>query len=49
VAWFRSELQRQWPTIRRWLWRLAIAAIILSLIGWFSAPTVSPLMCKIYG
>jgi hypothetical protein len=33
----------------RWVWRLGIAAAILSLIGYFSHPAVSPLMCKIYG
>jgi hypothetical protein len=31
------------------LWRIAVAAAILSLIGLLSSPTVSPLMCKIYG
>ncbi len=34
--------------LRRWLIRIAIAAAALSLIGYFSSPTVSPLMCKIY-
>ncbi|WP_124962439.1 hypothetical protein [Sulfurisoma sediminicola] len=29
--------------------RLAIAAAILSAIGYLSNPTVSPLMCKVYG
>jgi len=29
--------------------RLAIAAAVLSVIGYFSNPTVSPLMCKVYG
>jgi len=33
----------------RWIWRIAIAVAILSAIGYFSSPTVSPLMCKIYG
>jgi hypothetical protein len=37
------------PTLRRWIWRLAIAAAILSLIGLLSTPAVMPLMCKIYG
>ncbi|MDX9995654.1 MAG: hypothetical protein RBS28_10050 [Rhodocyclaceae bacterium] len=37
------------PGIKRWLWRIAIASAILSLIGLTSHPTVSPLMCKIYG
>jgi hypothetical protein len=41
------------PTVRRqllaWAWRIGIAAAILSLIGYFSSPSVSPLMCKIYG
>jgi len=36
-------------TLRRWIWRLALAAAILSLIGLFSNPAVMPLMCKIYG
>jgi hypothetical protein len=31
------------------VWRLAITAAILSAIGYFSHPAVSPLMCKIYG
>jgi hypothetical protein len=29
--------------------RLAIAAAMLSTIGYFSNPAVSPLMCKVYG
>jgi hypothetical protein len=33
--------------LRRWLWRIAIA--VLSTIGYFSNPSVSPLMCKVYG
>ena len=37
---------RRWRT---WLWRLALIAGILSLIGWMSDPVFSPLMCKIYG
>jgi len=31
------------------LWRIAIAAAILSLIGLTTHPAVTPLMCKIYG
>jgi hypothetical protein len=37
------------PALKRWIWRLAIAAAILSLIGLFTNPAVMPLMCKIYG
>lgn len=33
----------------RWAIRIAIAVAILSTIGYFSNPSVSPLMCKIYG
>jgi hypothetical protein len=32
-----------------WARRLAFAAAILSAIGYFSNPPVSPLMCKVYG
>jgi hypothetical protein len=32
-----------------WLLRLAVAAGLLSLIGYFSHPSISPLMCKVYG
>ena len=35
--------------LRHWLIRIAIAVAVLSLIGYFSNPSVSPLMCKIYG
>jgi hypothetical protein len=35
--------------VRRWLWRLLIAAAILSAIGYFSPQSAIPLMCKIYG
>jgi len=35
--------------VRAWAWRIGIAAAILSLIGYVSSPSVSPLMCKIYG
>ena len=37
------------PVVRRWLWRIAIASAILSLIGLSSHPSVSPLLCKVYG
>ncbi len=37
------------PALQRWIWRLTIAAIILSLIGLLTTPAVMPLMCKIYG
>jgi len=37
------------PVLQRWIWRLAIATAILSLIGLLSNPAVMPLMCKIYG
>jgi hypothetical protein len=37
------------PAARRWLLRIAFVAALLSLIGLLSSPTVSPLMCKIYG
>ena|GEM_PF-1961083 len=37
------------PALFRWLFRIAVAAAILSLVGWFSRQSVSPLMCKIYG
>ncbi|MRR51584.1 MAG: hypothetical protein EG825_11820 [Rhodocyclaceae bacterium] len=41
---------RPWPTWARWTLRLALAAALLSLIGYFSGPAgVSPLLCKIYG
>lgn len=35
--------------LRRWLIRIAIAVALLSLVGYFSNPSVSPLMCKVYG
>ena len=35
--------------LRRWLWRIAITVTVLSTIGHFSNPSVSPLMCKVYG
>jgi len=36
-------------TLRRWFWRLAVAAAILSVIGYFSPRSALPLMCKIWG
>ena len=42
-------MNKRWATWLKWARRLAIAAAILSLIGYFSNPTVSPLMCKVYG
>jgi len=33
----------------QWAWRLGIAAALLSTVGYFSTPAVTPLMCKIYG
>lgn len=36
-------------SLKRWLWRLSAAAVLLSLIGLASHPAISPLMCKIYG
>ncbi len=35
--------------LMHWTWRLLVAATILSTIGYFSTPAVTPLMCKIYG
>jgi hypothetical protein len=35
--------------LRRWLIRIAVAAAILSAIGYFSPQNAIPLMCKIYG
>jgi hypothetical protein len=35
--------------LHRWLVRIAIAATILSAIGYFSPQSAIPLMCKIYG
>lgn len=42
---------RRFPgdSARRWLVRIAIAVALLSAIGYFSHPAVSPLMCRIYG
>lgn len=40
---------RPFEPLLRWAWRLGMAAAILSAIGYFSTPTVSPLMCKVYG
>lgn len=37
------------PALQRWLWRIAIASAILSLIGLTTHSRVSPLLCKIYG
>lgn len=42
----RESRCRPWQV---WLLRLAVAAAILSAIGYFSHPSVSPLMCKVYG
>ncbi len=36
-------------SLHRWLWRFAIAAAILSAIGYFSPQSALPLMCKIWG
>jgi len=36
-------------SLRRWLVRLAVAAAILSVIGYFSPQNALPLMCKIWG
>jgi hypothetical protein len=33
----------------RWIWRLGLAALMLSAIGLFSPQSALPLMCKIYG
>jgi hypothetical protein len=35
--------------LRRWAWRLAIAAALLSAIGYYSPRSALPLMCKIWG
>jgi hypothetical protein len=35
--------------LRGWLLRIAIAAAILTTIGYFSPQNAIPLMCKIYG
>jgi len=45
----KNPLNELSPAVRRWLWRIAIASAILSLIGFFSHTPVMPLMCKIYG
>ncbi len=45
----RKPLSKLSPAVKRWLWRIAVAAALLSLIGLTSHPSVSPLMCKIYG
>jgi hypothetical protein len=39
----------RWSPWVVWARRMAIATAILSAIGWFSNPTVSPLLCKVYG
>jgi hypothetical protein len=36
-------------SLRRWLVRMAIAAAILSAIGYLSPQNALPLMCKIWG
>jgi hypothetical protein len=36
-------------SLRGWLLRIAIAAAILSAIGYFSPQNAIPLMCKIWG
>ncbi|WP_459949201.1 hypothetical protein [Denitratisoma sp. agr-D3] len=33
----------------RWLWRIALLALFFYLLGYFSNPVTTPLMCKIYG
>jgi hypothetical protein len=33
----------------RWAWRLATLALFFYLLGYFSNPVTTPLMCKIYG
>lgn len=45
----RKLLNELPPALRRWLWRIALAGAILSLIGLTTHPSVSPLLCKIYG
>jgi hypothetical protein len=35
--------------VSRWVSRIAVAAAILSAIGYFSPQSAIPLMCKIYG
>ncbi|MFN4148186.1 MAG: hypothetical protein ACK4E4_01390 [Rhodocyclaceae bacterium] len=45
----KKPLNELSPALRRWLWRSAIAAAALSLIGLTTHPSVTPLLCKIYG
>ena len=33
----------------RWVWRLAAISAFFYLLGYFSHPATTPLMCKIYG
>lgn len=33
----------------RWVWRIAALALFFYLLGYFSHPVTTPLMCKIYG
>jgi hypothetical protein len=37
------------PSPLRWAWRLAALALFFYLLGYFSNPVTTPLMCKIYG
>ncbi|RTL49460.1 MAG: hypothetical protein EKK46_14210 [Rhodocyclaceae bacterium] len=37
------------PNPWRWAWRMAALALFFYLLGYFSHPVTTPLMCKIYG
>jgi len=37
------------PNFWRWVWRIAALAVFFYLLGYFSNPVTTPLMCKIYG
>lgn len=37
------------PNPWRWVWRLAAIATFFYILGYFSHPIATPLMCKIYG